>query len=335
MPLRLTPDPCIFQDRHHNAPHSPFSKFSTSGVHAAHLFDRACTQITQHCCCKFSTNREISPRDSYRNVSAASGRQAGAVGGVRIHVGVLGEVGERGGFPRDARGLCRLARHRLDQVHVMAGLQLFCGGLSAGDWPAAVCTRMHTARQCLEGCIFAYSLTMTCPSASFGFKNRGSQSRVSPVRKQDTVVVSVDQSHWLHRQQELGEPDPDCFTAVRCCGCCFTLIRDSMRSFAIAARGYSVEPAGFFRAEHTAHIPARPLACSRAMTARMRSGRSGCGEDDCSACMVMRSSKANPVMPAGTRTGSSPGRGELLNSASSFTASCPQSCTYNFSFSEG
>lgn len=150
---------------HSIAPHSPCSKFGISEVHAAHLFDRACTQITKHCCCRFSINREISPRDSYRNVSAASGGQAGAVGGVRIHIGVLGEVGERGGFPRDARGLCRLARHRLDQVHVMAGLQLLRGGLSAGDGPAAVCTRMRPARQCLEGCIFAHSLAMTCPSA--------------------------------------------------------------------------------------------------------------------------------------------------------------------------
>ena len=90
--------------------------------------------------------------------------------GVRIHIGVLGEVGEQGGFPRNARGLCRLARHRLDEVHVMAGLQLFCGGLSAGDGPAAVCSRMHTERQRLEEWMLAYSLTMTCPSASSGFQ---------------------------------------------------------------------------------------------------------------------------------------------------------------------
>ena len=74
--------------------------------------------------------------------------------------------------------------------------------------------------------------------------------------------------------------------------------------------------------------PARPLACSRAMTARILSGRSGWGAEDCSACMVMRSSKANPVRLGGGRALCSPNLGAVLKSASSFTASWPQSCRH-------
>ena len=73
-------------------------------------------------------------------------------------------------------------------------------------------------------------------------------------------------------------------------------------------------------------LPARPLAWSRAMTARILSGRSGWGAEDCSACMVMRSSKANPVRLGGDRAVCSPILGAVLKSASSFTASWPQSC---------